>query len=70
MARIKKSLPLDEQLKMVISEIESTEETLKNLKTTKKDLEEQIQKQELVELDKIIKASGKSLEDIKAMLIN
>ena len=69
MARGKRSVPLDEQLKKVIQEIENLESTLKELKQTKKELEEQIHINHLSELDEMIKASGKSFDDVKKLLL-
>lgn len=68
MARGKKSYSLEEQMDKIIAEIESTEESLKELKRMKKDLEEQIRMNRLSELDELISASGKSIEEVKAML--
>lgn len=44
------------------------ENSLKELKATKKNLEEQIKMARLSELDELISASGKSFEEIKEML--
>ena len=68
MARGKKKLTLDEQLTKVTAEIEATEATLKELKTTKKELEEQIHQQRLSELDELIQEKGLSFDEIKEML--
>ena len=68
MARGKKKLTLDEQLAKVTSEIEITEATLTELKTTKKELEEQIHQQRLSELDELIQEKGLSFDEIKEML--
>ena len=68
MARGKKYYSLEEQMDKIIAEIESTEESLKELKRTKKELEEQIRLNRLSELDELISASGKSIEEVKAML--
>ena len=68
MARGKKKLTLDEQLTKVTAEIEATEATLKELKTTKKELEEQIHQQRLSELDELIQEKGLSFDEIKTML--
>ena len=68
MARGKKKLTLDEQLAKVTTEIEATETTLTELKTTKKDLEEQIHQQRLSELDELIQEKGLSFDEIKTML--
>ena len=68
MARGKKKLTLDEQLTKVTAEIEITEATLTELKTTKKELEEQIHQQRLSELDELIQEKGLSFDEIKTML--
>ena len=68
MPRGKKNLTLDEQLTKISTEIENMEVSLKELKKTKKELEEQIEKARLSELNEIIKASGKSIEEVKEML--
>ena len=68
MARGKKKLTLDEQLAKVTSEIEITEATLTELKTTKKELEEQIHQQRLSELDELIQEKGLSFDEIKEIL--
>lgn len=69
MARGRKvALSLDEQLAKITTEIENMENSLKELKATKKNLEEQIKMARLSELDELILASGKSFEEIKEML--
>ena len=68
MARGKKKLTLDEQLTKVTAEIEVTEATLTELKTTKKELEEQIHQQRLSELDELIQEKGLSFDEIKEIL--
>ena len=68
MARGKKKLTLDEQLTKVTAEIEITEATLTELKTTKKELEEQIHQQRLSELDELIQEKGLSFDEIKEIL--
>lgn len=68
MARGRKKLTLDEQLAKTLTDIDNTEKLLKELKTTKKDLEEQIHQARLSELDKLIQNHGLSLDDIKDML--
>ena len=69
MARGRKvALSLDEQLAKITTEIENMENALKELKATKKNLEEQIKMARLSELDELISASGKSFEEIKEML--
>ena len=69
MARGRKpTLTLDEQLEKITAEIENMESSLKELKGAKKDLEEQIRMNRLAELDELITASGKSIDDIKELL--
>ena len=68
MARGKRSYTLVEQLERTTSEIEDLEIQLKELKRSKKELEEQIKLNRLSELDKLIAASGKSFEEIKEFL--
>ena len=68
MARGKKSYTLVELLERTTSEIEDLEIHLKELKRSKKELEEQIKLNRLSELDKLIAASGKSFEEIKEFL--
>lgn len=69
MARQRKILSLDEQLEKVISDIEITEKHLKELRESKKDIEEKIRVRNMEELDALIVQSGKSYEEIKAMLM-
>ena len=68
MPRGRKSLTLDEQLAKITEEINNMEESLKKLKATKKDLEEQIKLNRLSELDDLISQNGMSIEDIKNIL--
>ena len=68
MPRGRKSLTLDEQLAKITEEIDNMEESLKKLKATKKDLEEQIKLSRLSELDDLIRQNGMSIEDIKNIL--
>lgn len=69
MARGRKpALTLDEQLEKITKEIENMEASLKELKSTKKDLEEQIRMNRLAELDDLITASGKSIDEIIELL--
>ena len=65
MARGRKpALTLDERLDKITEEIENMENSLKELKSTKKVLEEQIRMNRLAELDEIITASGKSIDEV------
>ena len=64
----KSSLTLDEQLVKITTEIENMENSLKEMKKAKKDLEEQIKQARLSELDDIISEKGLSFEEVKKML--
>ena len=68
MPRGRKKLTLDEQLVKITEEIDDMEQSLKELKATKRDLEEQIRFNHLSELDDLINQSGMSIEDIKDIL--
>ena len=68
MARGRKSLSLDEQLVKITTEIENMESSLKEMKKTKKDLEDKIKQARLSELDDIISEKGLSFEEVKKML--
>lgn len=68
MPRGRKSLTLDEQLAKITEDIDNMEESLKKLKATKKDLEEQIKLNRLSELDDLIRQNGMNIEDIKNIL--
>lgn len=68
MARGKKNLTLEEQLEKISAEIENMETSLKELKKTKKELEAEIKMNRLSELDDLIASSGKSFEEVKALL--
>jgi septal ring factor EnvC (AmiA/AmiB activator) len=65
--RRKASTP-EEQLTNIITEIEQTENKLKDLKEKRKNLENQIEKQQLAEIRDLITESGKSVEQVKEML--
>ena len=67
MARGKK-LSLDEQLVKITTEIENMENSLKEMKKAKKDLEDKIKQARLAELDDIISEKGLSFEEVKKML--
>ena len=69
MARQRKVLSLDEQLTKVISDIEITEKHLQELRESKKDIEEKIRVRNMEELDALIVQSGKSYEEVKALLM-
>ena len=68
MARGRKSLSLDEQLVKITTEIDNMENSLKEMKKAKKDLEDQIKQARLAELDDIISEKGLSFEEVKELL--
>ena len=68
MPRGKKNLTLDEQLTKISTEIENMEISLKEMKKTKKELEEQIKQARLSELDELITEKGLTIDDIKELL--
>ena len=68
MARGKKNLTLDEQLEKITADIDNMEASLKELKKTKKELEDQIKMNRLAELDELVTASGKSIDEIRELL--
>lgn len=68
MARGKKNLTLEEQLTKISAKIETMENSLKELKKIKKELEDKIKMNRLSELDDLIISSGKSFEEVKAIL--
>ena len=69
MARQKRILSLEEQLENVISDIETTEKHLQELRELKKDIEEKIRVRNMEELDALINQSGKTYEEFKALLV-
>lgn len=69
MARRKKViLTPEEELNQIIADIDQTKETLKSLEKSKKALEEKIKMDRLATLDEIIQQSGKSYDEVKALL--
>ena len=69
MARGRKAaLTLDEQLEKITAEIDNMENSLKEMKKAKKDLENQIKQARLSELDDIISEKGLSFDEVKKML--
>lgn len=64
----RKKLPVAEQLEILNETISAKEEELKKLRIQRKELETQKKQEDLSELYEIISASGKSMEEIKAML--
>lgn len=69
MPRGKKKLTLEEQLKKITTEIENTENALKEMKNTKKELEEQIKINRLSEIDELMVENNLTFDDLKALLI-
>ena len=68
MARRKKNMTYEEELTYLDSEISKTEETLKALKTRKKELTKVKEQADLQTLYAAIKESGKSVADIISSL--
>lgn len=68
MARRKKNMTYEEELTYLDSEISKTEETLKVLKTRKKELAKVKEQADLQTLYAAIKESGKSVADVISSL--
>lgn len=68
MARRKKNMTYEEELAYLDSEISKTEETLKALKTRKKELAKVKEQADLQILYAAIKESGKSVADVISSL--
>ena len=68
MARGKRNIPLDEQLKTVNQEIEKLESSLDLKKKQKKIIEDQIAMNDVNELRSLLKSSGKTMDDVKEFL--
>ena len=69
MARTKKViLTPEEQLEKLTSDIEAAKISIKEMEKQKKEIEAQIKINRLSELDELITASGKSFEEVKALL--
>lgn len=64
----RKKLTISEQIEKINETIAVKEEELKSLKAQRKDLEVQKKQEDLSELYEIISASGKSMEEVKALL--
>ena len=64
----KKALTLEEQLEKISADIEATENQLKELKNTKKELEEKVKMNRVAELEEFISSRGLSIDDVKEML--
>ena len=57
-----------EQLQKITIEIENMEASLKKMKETKTELEEQIRQARLIELDNLISENGLSFDEVKNLL--
>lgn len=69
MARGRKpTLTLEEQLEKITEEIDNKTCSLKELEKTKEEIEEQIKLNHLSEIDKLIKQSCLSYDEVKEML--
>lgn len=69
MARTKKViLTPEEQLEKLATDIEAAKSSIKEMEKQKKELEAQIKMDRLSEIDELITASGKSIEEIKEIL--
>ena len=68
MPRVRKHLTLDEQLEKITTEIENMEISIKKMKETKMNLEEQIRQERLSEIDELIKEKGLSFDEVKNLL--
>lgn len=68
MARNRRNITPEEQLEQLSVDIENMEETLKEMKRTKKELESQIKMNKLEELYNIITSNGKTIDEVKDML--
>lgn len=63
-------LTSEEELNQIIAEIDQTKETLKSLERAKKSLEEKVKMDRLAALDDMIQRSGKSYDEVMALLSN
>ncbi len=71
MARGRKKLEnitLEEQLEAVVKQIEEAETNLKNLRQKRKEIEVKIKEEKKEELYKAVVASGKSIDEILAVI--
>ena len=67
--RGRKKLTLDEQLTKITTEIEKMENSLREMKKAKKELEGQIRQARLSELDELIQEKGLTFDELKEMLM-
>ena len=65
----KKQLSLDEQLDQIVNEIAEQEQLLKELKSKKKEIEKEIKVQKNEELLALIQESGKSIDEVRDLIM-
>ena len=65
----KKALSLDEQLEQIVNEIAEQEQNLKDLKSKKKEIEKEIKSQKNEELLALIQESGKSIDEVRSLIM-
>lgn len=68
MACRKKRIPISEQIEAINEEINAMELELDSLKAKRKELEKQKRTEEIEELYNVIVKSGKTVDEIKAMI--
>ena len=68
MARNRRNITPEEQLEQLSVDIENMEETLKEMKRTKKELESKVKMNKLEELYNIMTSNGKTIDEVKDML--
>lgn len=64
-----KRLSLEEQIQKKDSEIEMTEIRLSKLQNEKKELQDKLKEEQLNELYSIIQTSGKTMDEVKNLLV-
>ena len=70
MARRKTHYTLDEEYKMLVERIDSTEQSLSEMKTKKKEIEEKIKQQKLEEIYTMIQEKEMDLDQVKELIEN
>ena len=68
MPRPREAIPIEEKIEQLDAEISAAEENQKTLKAKRKELVETKQKKDYAEIEKLIKSSGKSMDELKAFL--
>ena len=68
MPRIKKNMPYAEEMVFLDNEIAKTEETLKQLKARRKELDKIKEQEDIKALYDAIKGSGKTVEEVISTL--